>query len=262
LSPETVLRLCGLSYFHVQQLHESQRVYGLRAQKVVIGRVIRFGGSGAQYWTELRRRDPKFVADTERRERQLIAAEGPVTFRFREAPFESALSHLIDAKRQQYKRTGVADALGARWRRELLYRLAEDQSLDCSGVVSSLYAGSTWVASHFGILGRGVLYYCLPVYNPALSRFAPGRLLIKAIIHTADQEGLTTIDRCGGDSQAKRDFANASQTFFSGAWHRPSLTSLGYRGSCSVYWRLSAAVRALTDVALSRRVNQQQQPTP
>lgn len=238
LNSDTLLTACGLNYMWVEQLDQSQRVHGLTAEAVRTGLIVDLQGGAKQYWAEARRLDPKFVTDTERRERQLVMACGPLKFTFSTAD-PDILDHLIEQKRAQYRRTGVTDALRTSWRRRVLHRLAERRDPDCTGVLSTLYAGSSWVASHFGLLGGRTLYFCFPVYNPEFRRYSPGRLLVKAIIDAADESGIVAIDRCAGDTQAKRDFANVEHKFYRGAWRRPCLATLSYQVGCSIYWRIS-----------------------
>jgi CelD/BcsL family acetyltransferase involved in cellulose biosynthesis len=252
LNPDILLTACGLNYMWVEQLDQSQRVHGLTAEEVRTGLIVDLQDGASHYWAEARRLDSRFVADTERRERQLATACGPLKFTFSTAD-PDVLDHLIEHKRAQYRRTGVMDALGAPWRRRVLRRLAECRDPECTGVLSTLYAGSTWVASHFGLLGGRTLYFWFPVYNPVLRRYSPGRLLVKAIIDAAEESGIAAIDRCGGDTQAKRDFANAEHTFYRGSWRRPCLATLTYQVGCSIYWRMSGLRQLIRDRELQEQ---------
>ena len=237
--PPILARLAGFFYLGFTHLDEAQLACGLEGEKPEPGLQIQLHGGGARYWDDLRQRDKKFADDTSRRERRLEREIGPLRFRFEDE--QPALERLISHKREQYRRSGAHDVFSHPWRYRLAQSLARSNSPDCRGVVSTLYAGDTWVASHFGLCGYGTLHYWFPVYNRDLHAFAPGRLLLKRIIEAADEHHIEKIDRGSGDTQAKREFANARHTYYRGAWFRPGLRSTIYRLNCSLRWRLATA---------------------
>jgi CelD/BcsL family acetyltransferase involved in cellulose biosynthesis len=239
IDPKTLLRLAGLQAILFTHLDESQAQYGLTGEKPEPGLRIRLARDGASFWSQLKAKDKKFVADTERRERKLAEAHGPLRFVFNHADRLAELCHLITAKRAQYERMAVTDPMSAEVTRRFLERLAASESPVCRAVLSTLHAGETWVASHFGLMCGGMLHYWFPVYNPELRSYAPGRLLVAAIIRSAEDHGVDCIDRGAGDSSAKRDFATEQHSFVRGLWHRPSMSSLIYRVGLSASWRIA-----------------------
>jgi len=168
----------------------------------------------------------------------LFREYGSARFVFSHDDAEHALSELIAHKRVQYNRTQVADVLSENRTQDILHALCRTRDEQCSGVVSTLHAGDTWVASHFGLRSGSTLHYWFPVYNPALKAFAPGRILLKQIIDNAQSNGLERIDRGGGDSVAKRDFATSQHFFYSGLWQQPGLIALSHRVSLAIGWRM------------------------
>ena len=149
------------------------------------------------------------------------------------------LDTLIAQKRRQFSRTGVVDGLAAPWKQQLLHRLLKLSLPQCRGVLASLYAGDTWLASHFGLAGLDMLQYWFPVYNDEAAKYAPGRLLAKWLIDRAPEFKVTTIDRGAGDTPAKRNFANFSHVFRRGTWFRDDVRSLLPRAVYSISWRLA-----------------------
>jgi CelD/BcsL family acetyltransferase involved in cellulose biosynthesis len=147
------------------------------------------------------------------------------------------LGHLIDAKRAQYARTNVQDPLSDPHAQRFLFALARASDPLCQPLLSTLYAGNTWVASHFGLVCGKTLHYWFPVYNPQVKAFSPGRLLLKAIINSGGEIGLTRIDRGAGDSIAKRDLATSQHHFQRGVWKRQNIISIGYQVGLSILWR-------------------------
>ncbi|MBP6013214.1 MAG: GNAT family N-acetyltransferase [Alphaproteobacteria bacterium] len=233
-SPPELLKLAGLHYFYFTHLTGHQAQYGLSGEKSAGGLRIQLPDGGAAYWSLLERRDQKFARDTERRERKAIQELGPLRFMFDDG---AGLTTLLAEKRKQYLRTGKGDWLGMPGRTALLQQLATSRASECRGVLSSLWFGETWAATHFGLMSERTLHYWLPVYNAELSTLAPGRLLLRNVILNAGAAGIKAIDRGMGETQAKNDFPSERQIFSSGAWHRPGVRSLSYRAYQSAKWR-------------------------
>lgn len=240
VSTSALLRATRLKALYFTNLEEAQTSFGLGGEQPEIGTRIEFPEGGEAFWTNRRTLDRKFVGDTERRERKLIEEHGPLRFVFRHEDCAGELQKLVGAKRRQYARTGVIDPLASAAKRRFLAALAVGDGPDCHATLSTLHAGDQWIGSHFGLMYGSTLHYWFPVYNPQMRNFGPGRLLIKAIIDSAGQNGVKAIDRGAGDSPAKRDFATSQHAFLRGLWTRPGPTSLAYRAVLSVQWRLQA----------------------
>lgn len=241
VSADALLHAARLKVLYFTNLEEAQTSFGLHGEQPEVGVRIEFPHGGEAFWADRRMLDKKFVEDTKRRERKLIEAHGPLRFVFRHENCGEELQKLIDAKRHQYARTGVADPLASSAKRRFLAALAAGDGADCRATLSTLHAGGKWVGSHFGLMYGSTLHYWFPVYNPQMRNFGPGRLLIKAIIDAAAQNGVTAIDRGAGNASAKLDFATSRHAFLRGIWARPGLTSLAYRAGMSARWRLRAA---------------------
>lgn len=236
ISSDRLLDLAGIRSLLFTHLDESQATFGLTGESPETGLRIELPEGGAEFWQALRASDKKFVSDTERRERKLIEAAGPLKLTFHhDDPAE--LTFLIDRKRQQYARTGADDALGRPEVKSLLAELQQSHAPECRGVLSTLYAGDQWVASHFGLMSHGTLHFWFPVYNPDMRTYSPGRMLVLSVIRQASELGVLCIDRGAGDTPAKRDFANASHSYSRGLWQRPGVTALAVRASLAVQWR-------------------------
>jgi CelD/BcsL family acetyltransferase involved in cellulose biosynthesis len=244
LEPVRLLRFARLSALLFTHLDESQLPLGLIGERPEPGLRIEFPSGPEAYWAALRSANKRFVTDTERRERKLIEQVGLLRFEYQAADPALALRHLVEQKRWQYERTGAGDGLALPWERDLLVRLSSCREPLCTGVISVLYAGETWVASHFGLRCNNTLHYWFPVYNPALRDYSPGRLLVRSIIAASGESGMTSIDRGAGDTPAKRDFANARHLYYRGLWVRPSLRSMCFRLTMALRWRFSG-VRAV-----------------
>jgi CelD/BcsL family acetyltransferase involved in cellulose biosynthesis len=239
IEPKELLRLSGLKSLHFSHLDEKQGGNGLVGTKPEVGHRIDFPQGGEAFWEDMRRNDKKFTSDTERRERKLIREYGSVRFVFSENDSDHALRELVANKRAQYYRTGFSDVLSKRQTQNILHALYRTRDEQCSGVMSTLYAGNTWVASHFGLRCGSTLHYWFPVYNPILKAFAPGRILLKQIIQSSQANGLKCIDRGAGDSVAKRDLSTSQHLFYSGLWQQPGFIALSHRLGLAIGWRLA-----------------------
>lgn len=239
LSPRRLLRLAGLNALLFTHLDQGQSRFGLTGSQPQIGLRIDLSAGSAVYWDALKRNDKRFVADSERRERKLIETHGALRLTFHQPNPEAELTRLIAAKRAQYARTGAPDCLADDKARHFLHLLAASDDPLCRGVMTTLHAGETWVASHFGLMHGGTLHFWFPAYNPDLHAFSPGRVLLTALIKQADGLGLRCIDRGTGDSQAKRDFANAEHIFTRGLWSRRTVPAAMIHAGLSLQWRLA-----------------------
>jgi len=238
IDPRTLLRLSGLRALLFTHLDESQNVFGLSGEAPEPGHLIDFPNGGATFWQERRILDKKFVVDTERRERNLVRDFGPIRFQFQSTGTDADLEKLICAKREQYVRTKTGDALRGHSTRAFLQLLSKTDHPLCSGILSTLYAGDTWVASHFGVRCNRTLHYWFPVYNPQLASYGPGRLLLRQVLNSGNEYGIARIDRGAGDTVAKRDFSTSQHHFLQGLWSRGGVTAAGYRAGLSAMWRL------------------------
>jgi CelD/BcsL family acetyltransferase involved in cellulose biosynthesis len=240
IDPQTLLRLSGLKAILFTHLDKSQNMFGLFGEAPELGHLIDFPEGGAAYWQERRTLDKKFVGDTERRERNLVRDFGPIQFDLQSPNPGSDLEKLVAAKRKQYSRTGKNDGLAGASTNAFLHALSKTGHPVCSGMLSTLYAGNTWVASHFGLRSNRTLHYWFPVYNPELVSYAPGRLLLKQILDVGGDQGISRIDRGAGDTVAKRDFSTSEHHFQRGLWSRGGVGAMGYRVGLSILWRLGS----------------------
>ncbi len=241
MAPHRLLRLAGLDHLYFTHLPESQRQFGLSGDKPTAGLRIDLAAGADAYWEGLCAADRKFASDTERRLRKAQEQLGPMRFALEVADPAVLLEELLAHKRAQYLRTGKGDWLAAARRGDLLREMARVRAQDCSGCLSALYFGDTWAAMHFGLRSKQTLHYWIPVYNPELNSYAPGRLLLREIIRNGPADGITLIDRGVGESVAKQDFPSLRRIYYSGVWRRNTPAGWTYRLLQSAQWRLRRA---------------------
>lgn len=234
-----VLKKLNLGAIDFSHLDESQASFGLVGESPRIGLRTEIGVSGELFWKQLRITDKKLVADTDRRERKLIAEHGPLEFELESCRPQVDLDELVRLKCAQYKRTGKLHApLFEAENVALLHRLLLCRDSECSGLLSVLRVDGRLVAAHFGLRIDSTLHYWFPVYDEAFQAYSPGRILLKHVILAASQMGIHKIDRGEGDTPAKRDFANEEHKYYRGLWASPSLRGIIARLAMSIVWRL------------------------
>jgi CelD/BcsL family acetyltransferase involved in cellulose biosynthesis len=234
------LRRAGLPVVAFTHLEAEQQQYGLVGVQPRVGLQTHIEAPVEEFWSRLRKTDKKFVSDTERRERKLTADHGAVSFELASSSSQADLQALIELKRAQYQRTDKQQApLFERRNVDLLFRLLEEKSPQCTGMLSTLKIGDRMVAAHFGLRCHEVLHYWFPVYDPAYANYAPGRILFRHVLEAVAQQGVTLIDRGEGDTQAKRDFANREHQFYRGLWSAGGLGAMPARAALALIWRLA-----------------------
>lgn len=247
IEPQLLLAAARLNALFVTNLHEGQAALGLTGEDSRIGHIIDLRAGGEHYFQELSQTRGHFLRDTRRRLRHAQEKFGAIEFVFDSAPTLVEIRDLIDAKRDQYARTGAEDVLGNSELLTLVQSAFECSSIHCRPVISVLRAGVRVLARHLGLMSQGVYAGWFPVYDPAARDFSPGRLLLWHMINEAAEHGITFIDRGEGDSRAKQDFSNGIQRFEKAYWFRGGVTALPARAQFSFQWRLQALDRQSAD---------------
>jgi CelD/BcsL family acetyltransferase involved in cellulose biosynthesis len=249
-TPRELLRASGIESLYFHHLPDEQSTLGLTGESPEIGHRIVIGPAPAAYREALRSANKALAAEIARRKRKLTAAKGPL--RLELATDGAALDRLIERKRRQYRRTGADDRLAPDWTRRLLGELQRSTDPQCAGMLSVLYAGTTWVASHFGLRSGKLLHYWFPVYDEALASFGPGHLLLDALIDHAAELGIEVIDRGAGDQGHKTAYLTEPHVFRRGYWHTGSPRALVHRAGQSLGWRWQAVRDRLREAARIR----------
>lgn len=247
LSPPELLSLASLSAFEFQDLSAEQERLGLIGQRVTSGLRLDLRDGGKKYWQNLKRSNQRFTSEVARGERKLAEKCGTVRFTAattdeREAEVE--LSRVIRVKGEQYKRTIGKNLLDAKWRRAFLSEVMASRDDQCTAVLSTLYAGETWVASHLGIRSKSVLHYWFPVYNIEFARWSPGHILTKYLICSADGD-FAEFD-LGGYGDYKRQFRPTVYQTSAGLWIGGGAAGVASHSYQALAWRATALQSKLT----------------
>jgi len=240
IEPQFLIAAARLKALFINSLHEGQAPFGLTGQSSRIGHIMDLRAGGAQYFQELSNTRGHFLRDTRRRLRDAQKKFGALEFVFESAPTLADIRDLIDAKRDQYARTGAGDVFDNPVAASIVESIFQHSSVHCRPVISVLWAGDQVLARHLGLMSHGVWSGWFPVYDPAIKDFSPGRLLLWHMINQASENGITFIDRGEGNSRAKRDFSNGTQFFGKAYWCGGGVTALPARAQFSLQWRQQA----------------------
>ena len=239
LDIESLLRSARIGAIVFSHLDETQSLIGLTGGDARPGLRTVIQGVGEAHWVHLRNLDKKLTADTERRERKLVAEHGPLTFELLSSNPDKDLEELITLKKAQYTRTGKDDAvLFDDVNVKLIRRLLHSTTSVCAGYLSILRLEDKLVAAHFGLRCGQTLHFWFPAYAKEYAALSPGRILFRRILAQGSLLGLHVLDRGEGDSQAKRDFANNEHLYYGGVWWSKTAKGNLARLAVSIWWRL------------------------
>ena len=143
------------------------------------------------------------LGQARRRARKAERELGPVRF-VADNPDPALLDRVVELKRAQYAATGARDYFADPGRIGLVKRLLDTRGADFGGILSTVHAGPHLVAAHFGLRAEHVLHWWFPVYDPEFAHLAPGWMLLRELVQTAPELGLTRIDLGRGDDEYKR----------------------------------------------------------
>jgi Acetyltransferase (GNAT) domain len=156
----------------------------------------------AAYEAMVRARGTLRKEDAERKRRRLARELGEIRFEF-DDPRPEVFDACIRWKSAQYLSTGLGDGFAVPAHVELFRRLRT------AGVVavSSLSAGNTLLAVHFGSHTDRRLGWWIPAYDPAHQRHSPGRMMMAELMRASQAMGDLEFDFLIGDEDYKFDFA-------------------------------------------------------
>lgn len=140
--------------------------------------------------------------DSRRRRKKLVRDLGELRF-----VFDDDRPHVFDAcvkwKSAQYVASGLTDLFADARNVELFRQLKARRAL----VVSSLSAGDTLLAVHFGGLADNRHYWWVPAYDVAYAKYSPGRLMLEDIMQASHALGHAEFDFLIGDEAYKFHYA-------------------------------------------------------
>lgn len=164
---------------------------------------------GYSHWRKGRaERHGKFFKKLAQRERKATRECGTIRIEIARAN-DRHFKAMKEWKRAQYHRAGKLDVFSIGWVERLLLALSRHDGT-MRPVISALYIGDQLAAVEFGLRHARLYHSWFPAYNPHLSQFGPGHLLLDGLIRRLADDGVTRIDLGVGAEHYKEPFANAS----------------------------------------------------
>lgn len=243
LTPMALLGLLRLNSFAFDNLSGAQRRHGLSGEKSDYGQCVPLSGEPEAFWANFRQMNREFGSQIDRKERRFARELGTLKITFANPDHERELPRIIAIKREQYRRTGVKDALASPWTTRLFWELLGHPDPRCTAVLSTFYAGDTWLASHLGLMSRDVFHYWFPVYNTEWSQLSPGHILTKHMMLEALSRGIKSFD-LGGFGDYKNRFRPEPYELGSGFWQAHNIGGHLSHIVQSISWRIDRLKRA------------------
>jgi CelD/BcsL family acetyltransferase involved in cellulose biosynthesis len=185
------------------------------------------------WYAERRSSFGKFFKDKERARRSMEAELGPIRVE-RGLRDPALLDHLIDLKREQYRRTSRHDVFACGWTVDLLQALLQSDHAGFGGAMAALWAGDRLCAIEYSLIGGDQCHFWFPAYEPELARCSPGILLSLDTMKLGAVAGLRTFDFGFGGESYKKYFCNARRTVHEAVLLRPGLGASLSRAAVSM----------------------------
>lgn len=219
-----LIRACGLAAWDFDHLIASQQSFApfhaVKADSPFMDLSAGYAGYRAR-----RRASGSYQLPTiERKARKLEREVGPLDFRVHSVD-EGTFQRLLDWKSAQYQSTGVTDLFRVDWSVALLRKVCHMQTEGFAGLLSALHAGDRLAAVHLGMRSRHVWHWWFPAYDPALSAYSPGLVLLVKMAETAEALGIQRIDLGKGDAPYKNSMMTNAITLAEGSVERCSLVT-------------------------------------
>lgn len=219
-----ILRAAGAQAYDFNHMPVSQRGFAAQSFRRTTSPLVDLSG-GFDAWHAGRRAETRAIRDVERRARKLAREVGPLRFVANDTSPE-VWNRLIDWKRAALAAIGVDFILDRPWARAAAEAIRNHDSPAFAGMTSTLWAGDTLAAVHFGMRNARTWHWWFPAYNVELGRYSPGLALIMDALRHAEATGIDELDFGRGDQRYKAEFANGHRALCEGSVER-SLSPLG-----------------------------------
>jgi len=218
---EELLAMAGLSRARFTALFTPDKPPATGLEPVGPSRAALKCSTGEALVAELQAEHPKRFKDFRRRMRKLEAEHGQIRLETSES--RETLEQLIRWKRLQFRETGRHDVLAPRWTSRLMHALFARQEGAVRGRLYTLRAGGRLIAAEYGPEGHGTFHPWLAAYDPEMSPYSPGHLLVYLLLSQMDRFGLDRYEMGTGHEDYKKYFTNHSSALFSGVVRAPRL---------------------------------------
>lgn len=219
---EELLRGCNLVRWEFDHLLASQKQFSDFHDQVSGSPIIDVSKGMEVYESSLDKSGRKQLKEAQRKFSKLESQIGPVTFTVHSQDQE-ILRQLIQWKSLQCKQTGTVDFFALKWCEQLIQGIHAQRERHFGGILSTLHAGDTLAAVHFGMYSRDVWHSWFPAYNDELLQYSPGAILLFDMIRAAADGDVQYIDLGKGISLYKKRVMTGEIAVAEGSFQVPSL---------------------------------------
>lgn len=198
------LALAGLAAYRFTGLIDPNGAFAGSVGATAPGYAIVLDGPAEDYLEGLRAASAKRFKNWRRLANKIEREVGPLRIEASEDP--AAFRCLLDWKREQLIRTGVADFLRPEWTSRLLDNLFHTRG-EFAGLTVALWAGDTLAAGHFGVRLGDWYHPWIASTNPELGVYSPGQSFLLQAIAAMPDLGLRTYDLGTSHDHYKRHYA-------------------------------------------------------
>lgn len=234
-----VVRACGTSALVFDNWHTADGL-SPAARRERDGSVIVDLADGAEaYFADRRALHKDHFKKTARRLRGAERDFGPVRIELGD-PKGAAFAQLQAWKSKQYTTSGKLDVFSINWVQDVLRDLRRREGQEFSGLTASLWFGDRLAAVEFGLVAGDVYHSWFPAYDPELSKYSPGLLLLHGLFEQAHERGLSRIDLGRGGVHYKKYYASYEVPLDQGRLLVPGLAAAGIRS-----WEMAESLAGL-----------------
>jgi len=190
--------------------------------------IAAIGEDGSAFLEERRSHYKDHFKKTARRLRAAERDLGPVRVTLGD-PDGKAFTALSDWKQAQYRDTGKLNVFGIDWVQRVLGDLRQREGQEFSGLTAALWFGDRLAAVEFGLVADDVYHSWFPAYDPELSRYSPGLLLLHGLFEQAPERGISRVDLGHGGDHYKKYYSSYTVPLGQGRVLAPGLAALGIR---------------------------------
>ena len=227
LPAQEILRAMSVSYMGFNHMPVERSDFSQCGWEHSRSLTLNLQGGFAAYAQRLQeKRDASLLKKIETSERKLSKKLGALRFCI-DSREPSEFAALLAGKSDQFIRTLGADhdIFAVPWIRSVVEAIQLEKSPDFAGVLSTLYAGDTLIAAHFGMRSAHTLHYWFPWYETTHAEFSPGLILLAGCAREAATMGLNLIDLGRGEQPYKVRFATGHHDLCEGAISAPAIIS-------------------------------------
>ena len=231
------LRAAGVAIYRFNGLLDPEGVFAAAGGSAhdAYGMAVRT--SGEDYWESRRALSPKRFKNLRRLESKLEREVGPVAL----IPNDRAREHfelMVGWKRDQLRRTGCHDVLGADWSGALMRQLFARQEDPLQGLMLTLTVAGRPIAAHFGVRQGAAFHPWIAAFDPEFAAYSPGWMFMSHAVRAMPGLGLARYDLSAGHEHYKLPLASERVALLDGA-------ARGAHASASLDGALALAGRRL-----------------